>query len=76
MDKIKIFNIPCFDEIWLQNAIIQFNQSSSTDFRIEEMIDDEVLFAKVSTTNEIEQIFYFSAFIGELQMIEYIEGKI
>ncbi|WP_018344248.1 hypothetical protein [Cytophaga aurantiaca] len=69
------FNIGCNDEDWLIKVINDFNSTNGTNFKIEEMLDWEVIFAKVSTTNDVEQIFELSKFVTHYATIEFIEGK-
>jgi hypothetical protein len=73
--EIKIFNVGCTDEDELKSIIEKYNCLNNTDFHLDEILDYEVTFGKISTSENYEQIFDFSVFISRFQTIKYIEGR-
>lgn len=76
MDVIKYFNVGCNDEEWIKNVIIHYNSLHATNFKLEEMLYWETIFAKIATTESVAQIFDFAKFVAHFETIEYIEGRI
>jgi hypothetical protein len=76
MEKIETFTIATNDENWIRKQILDFNVNYSATFNLEEMLYDEVVFAKISTKDNLEILFEFIKFVSGQQAKEYIEGKI
>jgi len=75
MDEIKIFRVASNNELWFQKVIEQYNQENQTDFKIINVLDDEVVFLEISTTKSLEHIFDFAKNVEQLRAIEVIEGR-
>lgn len=75
--SMLIFSVICNDEDYLNSIIERYNSNYRTDFKIIDIIDDEVRFVKIQVTNyKPSDLFAIGYQFGVKEQMLREQGKI